>query len=87
MSGQTPRHAFTVPKAPAEDCRIEVPQDAINALRNTIPVSRDEAMQWVDPSFEKVANEAYINTIGSPSLSNLRIGWSIFSAMAALITC
>jgi len=63
-----------------------VPQDAINALHNTIPVSHDEAMQWVDPSFEKVANEAYI-TIGSPSLSNLHTGWSIFSAMAALITC
>ncbi|EDR10133.1 uncharacterized protein LACBIDRAFT_325752 [Laccaria bicolor S238N-H82] len=45
MSGQTPRHAFMVPQAPAEDCRIEVPQDAVDALRNTIPVSRDEAMR------------------------------------------
>ena len=85
MSGQTPRHAFTVPKAPAEDCRIEVPQDAINALHNTIPVSRDKVMQWVDPPFEKAAKEAYI-TIGSPSLSNMSTGWSIFSAMAAVIT-
>jgi len=80
MSGQTPRHAFTVPKAPAEDCRIEVPQDAINALRNTIPVSRDEAMQWVDPSFEKFANEAYI-TIGSPSLSPTCVQAGLFSVL------
>jgi len=50
MSGQTPRHTFTVPQAPAEECRIEVPQDAIDALRNTIPVSCDKAMQWVDPA-------------------------------------
>ena len=85
MSGQTPRHAFTVPKAPAKECRIEVPQDAINALHNTIPVSRDKAMQWVDPSFEKVAREAYIS-IGNPSLSSMSTGWSIFSAMATVIT-
>ena len=58
MSGQTPQHAFMVPKAPAEDCRIEVPQDAVDALRKTIPVSRDEAMRWVDPSFEEAARQA-----------------------------
>ncbi len=50
MSGQTPRHAFTVPKPPAEECHIAVPREAIDALRNTIPVSRDDAMRWVDPS-------------------------------------
>ncbi len=85
MSGQTPRHAFTVPKPPAEECRIAVPQDAIDALRKTIPVSRDDAMQWVDPSFEQVAKETYI-TIGSPSLRDMKTGRSIFSAMAAVIT-
>ncbi|EDR10136.1 uncharacterized protein LACBIDRAFT_318159 [Laccaria bicolor S238N-H82] len=85
MSGQTPRHVFMVPQAPAEDCCIEVPQDAVDALCNTIPVSRDEAMRWVDPSFEEAARRAYI-TIGSPSLSNMSTGWSIFSAMAAVIT-
>ena len=84
MSGQTPQHAFTVPKPPVEECRIAVPQEAIDALRNTIPVSRDDAMRWVDPSFEQAAKEAYI-TIGSPSLHNMRTGWSIFSAMAAVI--
>ena len=59
-------------------------QEAIDALRNTIPVSRDDAMRWVDPSFEQAAKEAYI-TIGSPSLQDTRTGWSIFSAMAAVI--
>ena len=63
-----------------EDCRIEVPQDAVDALRKTIPVSRDEAMRWVDPSFEDVARRAYIS-VGSPSLSNMSTGWSTFSAM------
>ena len=84
MLGQTPQHAFTVPKAPAEDCCIEVPQDAIEALCNTILVSHDKAMWWVDPSFEEVERGAYLS-IGSPSLSNMSTGWSIFSAMAAVI--
>ena len=84
MSGQTPRHAFTVPKPPAEECHIAVPREAIDALRNTIPVSRDDAMRWVDPSFEQAAKEAYI-TVGSPSLQDMHTGWSISSAMAAVI--
>lgn len=48
-------------------------------------LSRDEAMEWVDPFFDKVARGAYLS-IGSPSLSNMSTGWSIFSAMAAVIT-
>ena len=74
-----------VPKAPAEDCCIEVPQDAVYALHKTIPVSCDKAMRWVDPSFEEVARQAYIS-ISSPSVSNMSTGWCIFSAMAAVIT-
>lgn len=46
---------------------IEVPQDAVNALHNTTPVACDEAMQWVDLSFEKAARGAYLS-IGSSSL-------------------
>lgn len=68
-----------VPQAPAKDCRIEVPQDAVDALRNTIPVSRDEAMRWVDPSFEEAARQAYI-TIGSPSLSNMSTGKATYDS-------
>jgi hypothetical protein len=84
MSGQTPQHAFTVPKPPARSATLQCRKEAIDALRNMIPVSRDNAMRWVDPSFEQAAKEAYI-TIGSPSLQDMHTGWSIFSTMAAVI--
>ena len=84
MSGQTPQHAFTVPTPPAENCKIKVTTEAIQALRDTIPVSREDAMRWVDPSFDLAAQRAY-NAIGCPSLSNMANGWAIFTAMARLI--
>ena len=85
MSGQTPRHAFTVPpEAPYENCSgIRVDQAVIDALRGQIPVSREDSMRWVDDSFEKAAQDAY-NVIGRPIFS-MTVGWSVFSAMAQAI--
>jgi hypothetical protein len=49
MSGQTPRHTFTVPpEAPYENCGIKVDQAVIDALRGQIPVSQQDSMRWVD---------------------------------------
>jgi hypothetical protein len=42
MSGSTPRHGFTVPATPAEDCRIIIDPVVIDALREQIPVSRED---------------------------------------------
>jgi len=84
MSGHTPRHAFTVPNAPAEDCQIPIDQVTIDALRGQIPVSRAEAMRWVDDDFARLAEDAYVR-IGSPDLSSISTGWSTFSSMANTI--
>ncbi|KIK10004.1 hypothetical protein K443DRAFT_18 [Laccaria amethystina LaAM-08-1] len=50
MSGQTPRHTFTVPpEASYENCGIKVDWQAmIDALCGQIPVSRQDSMCWVD---------------------------------------
>lgn len=85
MSGSTPRHGFTVPSAPAEDCRIVVDQVVIDALRAQISVSREESMCWVDPSFEVAAGNAY-DAIGRPRLDSPQSGWAIFSSMAQLLS-
>lgn len=85
MSGSTPRHAFTVPAKPAEDCRIIVDQAVIDALREQIPVSREDSLRWADDSFEVSAENAY-NVIGSPSLDNLLLGWKVFASMAQIIS-
>jgi len=84
MSGATPRHAFTVPASPAQDCRIEVDQPGIDALHLQIPVSRADSMRWVDKEFEEAA-EAAFDIIGNPSLDDIRSGWSIFSSIACSI--
>jgi hypothetical protein len=84
MSGATPRHGFTVPEPPAQDCRIVIDQPAIDALRLQIPISRSESMRWVDDTFAAAAQDAY-KMVGSPSLNDLLSGWDIFSAIAPLI--
>ena len=84
MSGSTPRHGFTVPAPPAEDCRISVDQAVIDALRAQISVSREESMSWVDASFEVAAANAY-EAIGRPSLDAPQSGWAIFSSMVHLL--
>ena len=80
MSGSTPRHAFTVPDLPAQQCGIAVDRVVIDALRNQIPVSREESMRWVDEEFEVTAQSAY-GIIEEPSLDNFLCGWEIFESM------
>ncbi|KAF8886422.1 hypothetical protein CPB84DRAFT_1816716 [Gymnopilus junonius] len=84
MSGSTPRHAFTVPDLPAQQCGITVDQAVIDALRHQIPVSRKDSMRWVDDEFEVAATMAF-SSIGEPPLSNLLSGWKIFTSMARVI--
>ncbi|KAG6905157.1 hypothetical protein DXG01_004495, partial [Tephrocybe rancida] len=80
VSGTTPTNAFTVPDLyGGKDCRISVDLTTINALRATIPVTREDAMQWVDVDFADCAQVAYI-LIGSPALEPLS-GWNIFGDM------
>ncbi|KAG6836326.1 hypothetical protein H0H93_009076 [Arthromyces matolae] len=84
VSGVSPRQAFTCPNAyNGEDCKIEVDQQVIDALRREIPVPRKEAMRWVSDEFAEVAQAAYEH-LGSPEMSP-QAGWAIFSAMAIAI--
>ena len=84
MSGSTPRHAFLVPAPPAQDCKIPVDKEVVRALRSQIPVSREEAMRWVDDDFDRLATQAY-EAIGSPPLNKFLNGWRIFEAMVGVI--
>lgn len=80
MSGLTPRHTFTVPDLPAQQCGIAVDRVVIDALRNQVLVSREELMRWVDEEFEVTAQSGY-EIIGEPSLDNFLCGWEIFESM------
>jgi hypothetical protein len=84
MSGSSPRHAFTVPALPAQQCGIPVDLVVVAALRAQIPISREESMRWVDDEFEAAATKAYL-TLREPSLDNLLSGWDIFSSMERII--
>ncbi|KAF8075916.1 hypothetical protein FPV67DRAFT_1558519 [Lyophyllum atratum] len=78
----TPRHAFTCPGSlGGQDCRIPVEKNTLDALRAEIPVSRLDAMRWVDDSFAERAQNAY-ERIGSPLLVPAR-GWSVFRSILA----
>ena len=84
VSGTTPRQAFTVPASyGGQDCRITVDQTTIDDLREQLPVSREDAMRWVDNNFAERAQAAY-ETIGSPKLAPLT-GWAIFVDLLHLL--
>ncbi|KAJ7633203.1 hypothetical protein FB45DRAFT_745629, partial [Roridomyces roridus] len=85
ISGAPPLEIFRNPaNYGLEFLGKEIDQDAINALRETIPSSRDEALRWVPQEFDDAAQEAY-EQIGSPKLEARR-GWVIFGQMAELIS-
>lgn len=84
VSGTTPRHAFTVPESyGGQDARITIHKEVIDALRATIPVSREDAMRWVDDEFAERAQAAY-EAIGSPAMVPLS-GWTIFDNIVHLL--
>ncbi|KAJ7257231.1 hypothetical protein B0H12DRAFT_1218504 [Mycena haematopus] len=60
-----------------------VAQETVDALRENIPVSREEALRWVPDSFDIAAKEVYA-AIGSPKLEPRR-GWEIFGEMVQLL--
>ena len=59
MLGSTPRHVFTVPALPAQQCGIPVDLVVVAALHAQIPVPHKESMRWVDDEFEAAASKAY----------------------------
>ncbi|KIJ43199.1 hypothetical protein M422DRAFT_253393 [Sphaerobolus stellatus SS14] len=84
-SGITPKEAYTNPESYGGTF-MGIPLTnpcIIPALRDTLPITREEAFQWVSQSFKAVAEVAYIE-IGSPKKSILT-GWKIFSSMLPIL--
>lgn len=80
VSGTSPRQAFTAPASyGGQDCRIKVDQATVDALRAEIPVSRKDAMRWVEDEFAAKALYAY-ESIGSPVL-HAQSGWALFAQL------
>lgn len=79
-SGATPRDIFTSPaKYGGEKCAISIPKAAIDVMRERLPVTREEAFQFVNPEFAAKADEIW-NQIGRP-VCNLKNAWQIFEMM------
>ncbi|KAG6907095.1 hypothetical protein DXG01_010544 [Tephrocybe rancida] len=84
VSGTTPTNAFIVPETyGGKDCRIKVDLTTVDALRKAIPVSREDAMRWVEDEFSDRAQLAYV-AIGSPGMEALS-GWNTFSHMITVL--
>ncbi|KAG6834599.1 hypothetical protein H0H93_008683 [Arthromyces matolae] len=80
VSGTTPRNAWTAPAAyGGTNCKIDVDAATVQALRDAIPVSYEDAMRWVDDDFAERAHVAYI-LIDCPPLEPLS-GWTIFTEL------
>lgn len=61
--------------------RVSTPveQETIDALRENLPYTREEALQWVPDDFDAAAQQAY-EDLNSPKLEPRR-GWAIFAQM------
>lgn len=60
-----------------------VTRKVIDDLRAEIPISRSDAMRWVDDHFAEQAQNAYVAS-GSPELSP-QSGWAIFSRLLTML--
>ncbi|KAJ7486808.1 hypothetical protein FB451DRAFT_1534883 [Mycena latifolia] len=66
-----------------ERCSTPVEQTTIDALRENLAYSREEALRWVPDDFDIAATQAY-QAINCPKLEARR-GWDIFAQMAELL--
>ncbi|KAI0312081.1 hypothetical protein OF83DRAFT_691512 [Amylostereum chailletii] len=83
-SGTTPRDIFTSPQTYGmERAGIPVPREAIQAMRDTFPLTREEAYQWVEPEFSDLVLEAW-DEIGAPELTMFN-GWDIFQHLEPVV--
>lgn len=79
-SGATPLDIYENPEAYGyEDLSIPVNSEVVNALRNQLEVTREDAFRFVDDEFKAAAEEVY-GELGRPNLA-IDQGWAIFSTM------
>ncbi|KAJ7626227.1 hypothetical protein B0H17DRAFT_963451, partial [Mycena rosella] len=89
LSGHVPAHALEFPELfGALDCRIAIPQEAIDNLREQLTEEegpREDYQTWpgLTPEFNVYATDIYIR-IGEPELT-LASGWDVFVEMACEI--
>ncbi|KAF8146508.1 hypothetical protein K438DRAFT_1780895 [Mycena galopus ATCC 62051] len=89
-SGHVPAHALEFPELfGALDCRIAIPQEAINNLRDQLTKEegpQEDYQTWpgLTPEFNVYAADVY-SRIGEPELT-LASGWDVFVEMARMIT-
>ncbi|KAJ7769746.1 hypothetical protein B0H14DRAFT_2402474, partial [Mycena olivaceomarginata] len=82
-SGHVPADAFDHPQNfGGLDCLIEVPQTAVDDLRNMMTEDvgpRDTHLSWFTAEFDELAENVY-KQIGKPTLS-LESAWGVFEKM------
>lgn len=82
-SGTTPRLLLGQPElyGAEQSWMIKVPKTAVDELRKTIPVSREDAFRWVDDEFAHQA-DAIWSALGQPAI-DLGSVWQVFLLMVA----
>ncbi|OBZ68444.1 hypothetical protein A0H81_11429 [Grifola frondosa] len=84
-SGSTPTMFFTSPEMwGGKRVSVPVPKIAVNALRETLPITREEAFRFVDDEFAAFANGVF-EELGKPII-DVGTAWLVFERMA-LILC
>lgn len=83
-TGSAPNVVFDFPQNYGlSHCGVGVPLSDIQALRETIPRTREECYQWVPAEFNIIAQNAYIE-LSSPIL-DYTTGWKVFVDMIQII--
>ncbi|KAH9943745.1 hypothetical protein B0H21DRAFT_779612 [Amylocystis lapponica] len=83
-SGSTPTMFFRSPESfGGKRVPVDVPNTAVQALRDTLAMSREEAVWWVDDDFAVAAGNAHA-ILGCPPI-DLGTAWAVFIQMVPLL--
>lgn len=83
-SGIAPNIAYDFPdKYGLTPMGVPVPKEAIQVLRDRLPVSRTEVFRWVSDEFKAACEEVWAE-IGAPKLTKTN-GWLVFNQMAPIL--
>ncbi|KAJ6484711.1 hypothetical protein C8R45DRAFT_829557, partial [Mycena sanguinolenta] len=83
-SGVSPNELYAHPEYYGGRCfAIPVPRPAVDAFRDSIPLSREDALSWVPAEFNTLACQVY-ELLGSP-ICSAETAWDLFSKMASVM--
>ncbi|KAJ7191847.1 hypothetical protein GGX14DRAFT_380630, partial [Mycena pura] len=66
-----------------QHCGTAIPKEAVQELRDRLPLSREHVMRWVPDEFDQLAMYTY-EQIGEPSFHH-STGWETYRKMLTLI--